>query len=869
MNFMEKFSDAVSEALEKAFELAKSSKHTYVTENHLLLALLENTESLFYLVIKDIHGNPGLLNTAVKDALSREPTVVEGEVDPKPSPGLQTLLRDAKQEAKTLGDEYISGDHLLLAFWSSNKEPFNSWKQTTKVSFKDLKNLITKIRRGNRMDSPSAESNFQGLEKYCKNLTALAREGKLDPVIGRDEEIRRTIQVLSRRTKNNPMLIGEPGVGKTAIAEGLALRLIQGDVPESLKGKQLYVLDMGALIAGAKYRGEFEERLKSVLKDVESGDGEHIIFIDEVHTLVGAGATDGAMDAANLLKPALARGTLHCIGATTLNEYQKYIEKDAALERRFQPIFVTEPSLEDAVFILRGLREKYEIFHGVRITEGALSAAVLLSYRYIPDRFLPDKAIDLIDEAASLIRMQIGSLPLPIDEKERELAALIVKQEAIKREQSPSYQEEADAMQKSIDALREELASLRLGWDEEKKLISGLKEKKNSLESMKFSEEEAERVADYNRVAELRYSLIPQLEEEIKQDEASLNQRDNRLLQEEVDERLIAQVVANWTGIPVQKMLEGEAEKLLILEESLEERVVGQPFAVSAVSDSIRAARVGLNDPQRPLGVFLFLGPTGVGKTELAKALADLLFNKEEAMVRFDMSEYMEKHSISKLIGSSPGYVGYEEGGSLSEALRRRPYSVVLFDEIEKADKEVLNILLQVFDDGILTDGKKRKVNCKNALFIMTSNIGSPELADYCSKKGSELTKEAILSVVSPVLKRYLSPEFMNRIDEILPFVPLTKEDIVKIVGIQMRRIAQRLKARRINLSWDDSVILFLSEQGYDSAFGARPLKRLIQQKVVILLSKALLKGDIKPDTSIELTMAKEVLVFKKVETPS
>ncbi|EPP31482.1 sigma-54 interaction domain protein, partial [Chlamydia psittaci C1/97] len=826
---------------------------------------LENTESLFYLMIKEIQSNPKLLISAVDKALSLEPSVVEGDSMPKPSPGLQSLLLDAKHEAKDLGDTYLSGDHVLLAFWKSNKEPFASWKNTVKISLDDLKKLIINIRRGNRMDSPSAENNLRGLEKYCKNLTSLAKEGKLDPVIGRDEEIRRTVQVLSRRTKNNPMLIGEPGVGKTAIAEGLALRIVQGDIPESLKGKQLYVLDMGALIAGAKYRGEFEERLKSVLKDVESVDGESILFIDEVHTLVGAGATDGAMDAANLLKPALARGTLHCIGATTLNEYQKYIEKDAALERRFQPIFVTEPSLEDAVFILRGLREKYEIFHGVRITEGALNAAVLLSYRYIPDRFLPDKAIDLIDEAASLIRMQIGSLPLPIDEKERELAALIVKQEAIKREKAPAYQEEAEAMQQSIDQLKEELSVLRLRWDEEKKLISGLKEKKNSLENMKFSEEEAERIADYNRVAELRYSLIPALEEEIRNDEEALNQRDNRLLQEEVDERLIAQVVANWTGIPVQKMLEGEAEKLLVLEESLEERVVGQPFAIAAVSDSIRAARVGLSDPQRPLGVFLFLGPTGVGKTELAKALADLLFNKEEAMVRFDMTEYMEKHSVSKLIGSPPGYVGYEEGGSLSEALRRRPYSVVLFDEIEKADREVFNILLQIFDEGILTDSKKRKVNCKNALFIMTSNIGSQELADYCAKKGSEVSKDTVLSVVAPTLRKYFSPEFINRIDDILPFIPLSTEDIVKIVGIQMRRVAQRMLERRVTLTWDDSVILYLSEQGYDSAFGARPLKRLIQQKVVTLLSKALLKGDIKPDTSIELTMSKDVILFKKV----
>lgn len=863
---MDKISDAVSEALEKAFELAKSKRNPYVSENHFLKCLLGNTESLFYLIIKEIHNHPRLLIIAVDEALALEPSVVEGDAIPKPSPGLQSLITDAQNIAKEFQDEYVSGDHVLLAFWNSSKEPFASWKKTSKISLEDLKQLIHKMRRGNRMDSPSAENNLRGLEKYCKNLTALAKDGKLDPVIGRDEEIRRTIQVLSRRTKNNPMLIGEPGVGKTAIAEGLALRIVQGDVPESLKGKQLYVLDMGALIAGAKYRGEFEERLKSVLKDVESVENESILFIDEVHTLVGAGATDGAMDAANLLKPALARGTLHCIGATTLNEYQKYIEKDAALERRFQPIFVVEPSLEDAVFILRGLREKYEIFHGVRITEGALNAAVVLSYRYIADRFLPDKAIDLIDEAASLIRMQIGSLPLPIDEKERELAALIVKQQAIKREKSPSYQEEADAIQTSINQLNEELKSLRLRWDEEKKLISGLKEKKNSLENMKFSEEEAERTADYNRVAELRYSLIPALEEEIRRDEEMLNQRDDRLLQEEVDERLIAQVVANWTGIPVQKMLEGEAEKLLVLEESLEERVVGQPFAIAAICDSIRAARVGLSDPQRPLGVFLFLGPTGVGKTELAKALADLLFNKEEAMIRFDMTEYMEKHSVSKLIGSPPGYVGYEEGGSLSEALRRRPYSVVLFDEIEKADREVFNILLQIFDEGILTDSKKRKVNCKNALFIMTSNIGSADLADYCSKKGCDTTKEKILAVVEPSLKKYFTPEFINRIDDILPFVPLSTEDIVKIVGIQMRRVAQRLQEHRITLTWDDSVVLYLSEQGYDHTFGARPLKRLIQQKVVTLLSKSLLKGDIKPDSVIELTMSKDILLFKRVD---
>lgn len=862
---MNKISDAVQEALEKAFELAIQRKNPYVAENHLLKSILDNPDSLFCLLIREVKGNLDLLQSAVDEALSREPTITEGAQAPNISPNLQNLLLDARQEANQLGDEYLSGDHLLLAFWKSNKEPFASWKKTVKTTVEELKQKMTQLRKGSSMDSPSAESNVHSLEKYCKHLTHLAKEGKLDPVIGRDDEIRRTVQVLSRRTKNNPMLIGEPGVGKTAIAEGLALRIVQGDVPESLKGKSLYVLDMGALIAGAKYRGEFEERLKGVLKEIESAEGNSILFIDEVHTLVGAGASEGAMDAANLLKPALARGTLHCIGATTLNEYQKYIEKDSALERRFQPVFVTEPSLEDTISILRGLREKYEIFHGVRITEGALSAAVLLSYRYITDRFLPDKAIDLIDEAASLIRMQIGSLPLPIDEKERELSTLIVKQEAIKREKGALYQDEVSSIQKEIERVQEELSALRLQWDEEKKLITGLKEKKNSLENMKFAEEEAERVADYNRVAELRYSLIPALEEEIQLDETALNQRNNRLLQEEVDERLVAQVVAHWTGIPVQKMLEGESEKLLALEEALEERVVGQPFAISAVSDSIRAARVGLNDPHRPLGVFLFLGPTGVGKTELAKTLADLLFNKEDAMIRFDMTEYMEKHSVSKLIGSPPGYVGYEEGGRLSEALRRRPYSVVLFDEIEKADKEVLNILLQIFDDGILTDSKKRKVNCKNALFILTSNIGSQELASYCSKKGSDCSKEAVLSIVSPELKKYLTPEFINRIDEILPFVPLGEEEVVKIVTMQMKKVAQRLHDKGVTLTWNDSVVLYLSEEGYDRTFGARPLKRLIQQKVVTLLSKAILKGDIKAGATIELQMSKDVLLYKKV----
>ncbi|MEG2241712.1 MAG: AAA family ATPase [Victivallaceae bacterium] len=862
---MDKFSDAVREAFDEAFDEAKKRHNTEVSANRLLWAFLQNPKGLFYRVLKETGGNISLLLQAVEDDLSRSASY-EGskKVEPKPSSNLVSVIGDARQEADQLGDEYVSGDHLLLAFWKSSTEPFSSWKKITKMTYEQLKELVTKTRQGYQMNSSGAESNFKGMEKFCKNLTALAKEGKLDPVIGRDEEIRRTIQVLSRRTKNNPMLIGEPGVGKTAIAEGLALRIIQGDVPESLKGKRLFVLDMGSLIAGAKYRGEFEERLKSVLKEVEDAQGEYLLFIDEVHTLVGAGAAEGSMDAANLLKPALARGTLHCIGATTLNEYQKYIEKDAALERRFQPVFISEPSLEDAVFILRGLREKYEIFHGVRITEGAVNAAVLLSHRYVTDRFLPDKAIDLIDEAASLIRMQIGSLPLPIDEKERALSALIIKQEALKRETGSDKKSEDTVLAREIADLKEELAILRLGWDEEKKLISGIKEKKNTLEALRFAEEEAERISDYNKVAELRYHAVPRLEEEIIADEEMLNKRDKRLLQEEVDERLIAQIVSHWTGIPVQKMLEGESEKLLDLENALEERVVGQTFAVTAVSDAVRAARVGFNDPFRPFGVFLFVGPTGVGKTELAKALAYLLFSKEDAIVRFDMTEYMEKHSVAKLIGSPPGYVGYEEGGMLTEALRRRPYSVVLFDEVEKADKEVFNLLLQIFDEGKLTDSKGRKVNCKNALFIMTSNIGSEELVGFCLKHKGNLLKEDVLRVVEPELKRYFRPEFLNRLDEILPFVPLKEEDMIKIVGIQLKRVADRMKERGIELLWDDSVVLYFSEEGYDVSFGARPLKRLIQQKVVTHLSKAVLKGDISSDMTVRLEMSNGVLVFKK-----
>lgn len=848
----ENFSDSVQSSLEAAFQEAKERKNPEVTENHLLHALLKDDEAFFTTILIDLNLDVEGLREEVEKALSRLPTYAGEVVEPRASQNLQSRVEGAKQFAKEFQDEYISGDHFLLSYWKGADTPFSTWKNQQKMTLKELTAHIKKVRGDRHMDSPTAEKTMKSLEKYCKNLTKLAKEGKLDPVIGRDEEIRRTIQVLSRRTKNNPMLIGEPGVGKTAIAEGLAIRIFQRDVPDALKDKELVQLDMGSLIAGTKFRGEFEERLKSILQEIEKSEGRIILFIDEVHTLVGAGAAEGAMDAANLLKPALARGQLHCIGATTLNEFQKHIEKDAALERRFQPVYIDEPSPEEAILILRGLRERYEIFHGVRITEGAIYAAVTLSQRYISDRFLPDKAIDLIDEAASLIRMQLGSRPIPIDIKERELATLIIKQEALKREDTPASQEEKKALDKEIGKLKEELSVLKSRWENEKVILEKVKGKKDQLEKLRFQEEEAERASDFNKVAEIRYSKIPEIDKEMKELQDSLSKKENRLLQEEVDEYLIAQIVAKWTGIPVQRMLEAETQKLLHLEKELEKRVVGQEFAITAVSDAIRASRAGLTDPQRPVGVFLFLGPTGVGKTELAKALAEQLFDKEEAMIRLDMSEYMEKHTVSKLIGSPPGYVGYDEGGQLTEALRRRPYAVVLLDEIEKAHHDVFNILLQIFDDGRLTDSKGRKVNCKNALFIMTSNIGSESLMKAI-QTAEKMSKESVLAIVEPILKNHFRPEFINRIDEILPFLPLREEDMAKIVEIQLNHVANRLLEKHIKLTWDPAVTHLLAKEGYDPAFGARPLKRLIQHDVVTMLSRALLEGRILPNTTIKL----------------
>lgn len=853
------FSENAAKALQSAVEKAQNLNHTTIESLHVLDSFLEDTNGYFTTMLQSFNIQRAPIKAKIEGLLHTKPRF---ESDGKPQIGadLNQRISHVESIAKKWGDEYISSDHFFYSFWDNPIEPLTHVIQQSNLSTKEIEKAILEMRGGSKMDSPTTEENLKALEKYCKNLTQLAKQGTIDPVIGRDEEIRRTIQVLSRRTKNNPLLIGEPGVGKTAIAEGLAQRIVHNEVPDSLKDKVLLSLDMGSLIAGAKYRGEFEERLKSILKEVEKKKGQIILFIDEVHTLVGAGATEGAMDAANLLKPALARGELHCIGATTLSEYQKHIEKDAALERRFQMVMISEPSVEDAISILRGLKERYEIYHGVHITEKALHNAVFLSNRYITDRRLPDKAIDLIDEGASLIKMQIGSRPLPIDIKERELSHLIVRQEAMKHEDTTKANSEKIA--KEIHHVKEELDTLKKRWNYEKELLEDVKKKKDELEKLRFLEEEAERSLDYNKVAELRYAQLPEKQKELQGAQEKLNQLPDRLLQEEVDEQLIAQIVSKWTGIPVDKMLETEAHKLLELEKHLQKQVIGQEYAVDAIADAIRRSRSGLSDPNRPIGAFLFVGPTGVGKTQLTKALAYELFDKEDAMIRLDMSEYMEKHSVSRLIGSPPGYVGYDEGGQLTEALRRRPYSIVLLDEIEKAHHDVFNILLQVFDDGRLTDSKGRVVNCKNAIFIMTSNLASQELLALIETNTSP-TKEKLMQTVDPILHRHFRPEFLNRLDEILPFLPLQQKDMKQITELQLKTVKKRLVEKGIDLEIDKPVIEMLAQRGFDPAFGARPLKRLIQSLVTNTLSKGLIEGTIKPNSAVMLKLENETIVVR------
>ena len=851
------------EAIQEAQQLASSASNQAIETGHLLKGIFNVDEHVASFLLKKMNVNTGNLEKALDKIIEGYPKISGGEL--YLGKGTTNALTKAVSTLKDFGDDYVSIEHLLLGLLGTGDTIAQLLKDCG-VTEKELKAAILDLRKGSKVTSNSAEEGYNVLKKYAINLNERAQSGKLDPVIGRDEEIRRVLQILSRRTKNNPILVGEPGVGKTAIAEGLAHRIINGDVPENLKSKQIYSLDMGALIAGAKYKGEFEERLKAVVKEVTASNGEIILFIDEIHTLVGAGGGEGAMDAANILKPALARGELRAIGATTLSEFQKYFEKDKALERRFQKVMVDEPSEEDAISILRGIKEKYETHHKVRIKDEAIIAAVELSQRYINDRFLPDKAIDLIDEAASKMRMEINSMPLVLDEIERKIRQLEIEREAIKRENDKS---KLEGLSKDLAELNDQRAKLRAQWQSEKDVIDGMQRVKSSIESYRFEAEQAERAGDYGKVAELRYGKIKEAESQIAVFQEKLDvmkEKGSQLVKEEVDSEDIASVVARWTGIPVSRMLQSEREKLLHLEDELHQRVVGQEEAITAIADAVRRSRAGMQDAKRPIGSFIFLGTTGVGKTELAKALAEFLFNNENSMTRIDMSEYQERHAVSRLVGAPPGYVGYEEGGQLTEAVRRKPYSVVLLDEIEKAHPDVFNILLQVLDDGRLTDNKGRVVNFKNTIIIMTSNIGShilQESAEKMNDKNREEIMDKNRVEVFELLKNTIRPEFLNRIDEIILFTPLNQADVRKIVQLQFNGVVRMLGESGIKLGATDYAIEWISKTGYDPQFGARPVKRVIQKYILNELSKQLLAGKVHKDSEILLDVFDNEIVFR------